>query len=108
MYGAVVDVSGDEPGQVQVTPGSRSFGMEVQRPVDLTQHHVREVRTGRLRAGQLQEPGAKRVADVPISLCGRNHSVMAGRLFCGHMSELAVAYPGEWRKSPLCCEGSRS
>jgi hypothetical protein len=62
---AVVYVGGDESGQVQVTPGGRGGGMEAQRPVDLPQH-VREVRAGRLRAGQPQEPGAQQVADVVL------------------------------------------
>ena len=40
--------------------------MVAQGRVDLPQHHVREVAAGRLRAGQLQQPGAQQVADIVV------------------------------------------
>jgi hypothetical protein len=65
---AVVDVVGDESGQVQVAPGGRGCGMEAQPPAGLPQHQVREVGAGRLRPGQLQEPAAQQVADRAAGL----------------------------------------
>src|ERR1700684_3872060 len=57
-------VGDDGPGQAQVALGGDGPGVVAQRPVDLPQHHVREVGGGRPRSGQVQQSAAQRPADL--------------------------------------------
>jgi hypothetical protein len=63
------DVGDDGPGQAQVVLGGDGSWVVAERPVDLPQHHVREVCAGRPWPGQVQQPGAQR---APGSRRGRS------------------------------------
>lgn len=71
---AVGDIGGDGSGQAQEMPGGGASGMVAQRPVNLPQHHVRQIRVGRPGPGQVQGPTTQQGADLLV--VGRSLSLL--------------------------------